>query len=249
MIVDVIPTVKDLTPQKIYGKTAIVLDIFRCTSTIVTALANGCKEIVPLRSTQEMESIAGKYQSNTTLTAGEHNGAKLLGFDLGNSPLEFTESLVRDKTILMVTTNGTDTIKSCKPAKHVLIGSLLNLGAACSRATTYQTDITIVCAGTSGNIALEDIMAAGNYVARLKKYYQEVRLSDPARTFYYLYKYFQNNLSQILTTSRSGQNLRNLGYEQDIVFCLQESIYKIAPVFKNNSIQLNQSNLCCSDMF
>ncbi|MHB9094485.1 MAG: 2-phosphosulfolactate phosphatase, partial [Eubacteriales bacterium] len=74
MIVDVIPTLKELTPQKIYGKTAIVLDIFRCTSTIVTALANGCKEVVPQLSFQEVATAAAKYPINDFLLAGEING-------------------------------------------------------------------------------------------------------------------------------------------------------------------------------
>ncbi|MCL4442259.1 MAG: 2-phosphosulfolactate phosphatase [Firmicutes bacterium] len=249
MIVDVIPTLKELTPQKIYGKTAIVLDIFRCTSTIVTALANGCKEVVPQLSFQEVDTAAAKYPINDFLLAGEINGQKIPGWNLGNSPVEYTEYPVRDKTILLTTTNGTNAIKACKPAKSVLIGSFLNLSAVCSRAVTDQKDIVIVCAGTQGNIALEDIMAAGCHISRLKKYYQDVRLTDLSRTFYYLYNYFRDNLFKVLSASRSALNLQKLGYERDIAFCLQKNIYKIAPVLKNNTIQLNHPVLLSNDMF
>jgi 2-phosphosulfolactate phosphatase len=249
MIVDVIPSLKDLNPPKIYGKTVIVLDIFRCTSTIVTALANGCKEVIPARSVMEAREIASKYEPGTVVLAGEIKGAKIDDFDFGNSPLEFSQEAIRDKTVILSTTNGTEAIKSSKPAKNIIISSFLNVSAACSRAVTYHKDIIIVCSGTEGNISLEDLMAAGCHVSRLKQYYQDVRLSDQARTFYYLYKYFQENLLQVLQTSRSGLNLQNLGYEQDIPFCLQQNIYKLAPVFNNNSVQLQHANFVNVDVF
>lgn len=249
MIVDIIPSLKDLSPPKIYGKTVIVLDIFRCTSSIVTALANGCKEVVPVRSPLEAKETAAKYAAGTVVLAGEIKGAKIDNFDLGNSPLEFSQEAIRDKTVILSTTNGTEAIKASKPAKNIIIGSFLNVSAACSRAVTYHKDIVIVCSGADGNIALEDLMGAGCHVSRLKQYYQDVRLSDQARTFYYLYQYFKKNLLQVLQTSRSGLNLQNLGYEKDIPFCLQKNLYKLAPVYQNNSVQLQHANFVKIDVF
>ncbi len=238
MLVDVIPTVKEVSAQKIYGKTVIVLDIFRCTSTIVTALANGCTEVIPVSSPQEARTVAAKYPQNKCVTAGEINGAKVHGFDLGNSPLEFLDYPLRGKPVILATTNGTDSIKKSKQAKHVLIGSFLNMNAVCSRALSLQRDIIMVCAGTRGNIALEDIMAAGCYACTFGKHNQDIRLSELSRTFYYLYNFFQEHLTQILWTSRSALNLRKLGYENDIKFCLQKNKYRIVPVFRQNSIKL-----------
>lgn len=249
MIVDIIPSTKDLSPPRIYGKTVIVLDIFRCTSTIVTALANGCKEVIPARSAAEALEIAAKMDANTYVLAGEVKGAKIENFDFGNSPLEFSQNVIRNKTVILSTTNGTEAIKASKPAKNIIISSFLNIAAACSRAVTYHRDIVIVCSGTNGNIALEDLMAAGCHVSRLKQFYQEIRLSEQARTFYYLYKYFKENLHQVLQTSRSGLNLQNLGYEKDIPFCLQKNIYKLAPVYKNNSVQLQYASLVNNEVF
>lgn len=249
MIVDVIASLKDLSPPKIYGKTVIVLDIFRCTSTIVTALANGCREVIPARSALEAKEIAAKLEANTFVLAGEVKGKKIEDFDFGNSPLEFSQEVIRDKTVILSTTNGADAIKSSKPAKHIIISSFLNVSAACSMAVTYHKDIVIVCSGRNGNIALEDLMGAGCHVSRLMQYHQDVRLSDQARTFYYLYNYFKENLLQVLQTSRSGLNLQTLGYEKDIPFCLQKNIYKLAPVFKNNSVQLQYANLTNNEVF
>ncbi len=240
MTVDVIPTLKEMTPHKIYRKTVIVLDIFRCTSTVVTALANGCKEVIPVFTPEEAELIITKAPRSSYLLAGESGGIKLPGFDLGNSPLEFSDCAVRGKKVILATTNGTAAIKRCKPAKHVLIGSFLNLNAVCSCALAYQKDITIVCAGTQGNIALEDVLAAGCLITVLKKCLQDIRLSEPARTFYYLYNYFKDHLNRILSTSRNGLNLQKLGYSQDIEFCLQKNRYNIVPILKQNSIKLTQ---------
>lgn len=240
MNVDIIPTLKEVRAQKIYGKTVIVLDIFRCSSTIVTALANGCTEIIPALTPQEAKTILEKIHSENVLIAGEIRGSRCKDFKTGNSPLEFRGSLVKNKTIILTTTNGTKAIRHCKPAKHVLIGSFLNVNAVCSRALGYQKDIIIVCAGSQGNIALEDVLAAGYHVSMLKKQMPDIRFGELARTFYYLYLYFKNNLKQILSTTRSGVNLQNLGYTEDIEYCLQENKFRVVPIFKNNTIRLTQ---------
>ncbi|PKM81890.1 MAG: 2-phosphosulfolactate phosphatase [Firmicutes bacterium HGW-Firmicutes-14] len=241
VFVDVIPSPKDLTPQKIYGKTVIVLDIFRCTSTIITALANGAAEVVPAFTPQEALSILARKDDRSTVSAGEFLGIKIEKFDLGNSPLEFTEENIGGKTVILATTNGTRAIRSCKPAKNIFIGSFLNLNSVCSRALGYHRDTVLVCAGTRGNIALEDIMCAGCYVGELVKAEPDMKLSELARTFFYLYEYFKDNLYQMLRTCRSGIRLQKLGYQKDIDFCLQKNRYKIVPIYRHNTIKLSPS--------
>lgn len=242
MIVDIIPSLKDLTSQKIYGKTVIVLDIFRCTSTIVSALANGCREIIPATDPEEAIVSISKYSSKQSiLIAGEIAGQKLPCFQLGNSPFEFSKNKINGKKIILSTTNGTTAIRNCKSAKHVLIGSFLNVSAVCSCALGYRKDIVVVCSGTRGSIALEDVMAAGCHAVKLKELSIDVKLSELAKTFSYLYLHFRDNLKHLLTESRSGINLINLGYEKDIDECLQFDKYKTVPVFINNSIKINKT--------
>lgn len=243
MIVDVIPSIKEVTPQKIYGKTVIILDIFRCTSTIVTASANGCLEIIPVVDVEEAIHVSSRLEAGTFIIAGEIGGEQINGFDLGNSPLEFSKERVFGKKIILSTTNGTRAIKACKPAKNMLVGSFLNAGAVTSCAVGYSRDITIVCAGTKGNLSLEDVMGAGYHVAQLKKYTEDIRLSELAKTFFYLYEYFKDHLNQLLVTTRSGSNLQRLGYGSDIDYCLQKNIYKVVPVFRQNLIKPARSLL------
>lgn len=241
MIVDIIPSLKELSSQKIYGKTVIVIDIFRCTSTIVSALANGCKEIIPVEDPQEAKTILTKFDDKNCMIAGENKGEKISGYPLGNSPIEFLQQPIKNKKIVLSTTNGTKAIKNCKSAKNVLIGSFLNVSAVCSCAIGYHKDIVIVCSGSRGSIALEDVMAAGCHVAKLKDLSIDIRLSELAKTFYYLYLHFQDHLKQLLVESRSGINLVKLGYEKDIDECLQFDKYKAVPVFNHNSIKLKKT--------
>lgn len=243
MMVDVIPSIKELTPQKIYGKTAIVLDIFRCTSTIVTASANGCSEVIPVLNAEEAVEVSSRHEKGSYIIAGELGGKKIRGFELGNSPYEFSKDKVFGKKIILTTTNGTRAIKACKPAKNLLIGSFINAGAVTSCAFGYSKDIIIVCAGSNGGLALEDVLGAGYLVAQLKQYTEEIRQSELAKTFYYLYMYFKDHLNRLLASTRSGSNLQSLGYAADIDFCLQQNIYKVVPVFRNNSIKSAHSLL------
>lgn len=236
--VEIIPTLKDLSPAKIYGKTAIVLDVFRCSSSIITALANGCPEVMPALTPQEALAISAKLVPESYLLAGEIRGLQLSEFSLGNSPREFTRETIKGRRIILSTTNGTKAIRSCKPAKHVLIGSFLNVKSVCSWALGYQKDIVLVCAGTRGSIALEDVLAAGCHVGYLLKASEEIRISELAKTFYYLYSYFEDNLHQVLTSSRSGVQLKKFGCERDVGYCLQMNKFNIAPIFRQNSVKL-----------
>ena len=118
----------DLIPfTDLSGKIVVAIDILRATSTITTALANGAISVRPVLTPEDALEIAG--QDKETLCCGEREGLKIEGFDLGNSPSQFTAELVSGKRIVTTTTNGTRTINSCGPAQSLLVGSFLNLSA------------------------------------------------------------------------------------------------------------------------
>src|SRR5580700_10844441 len=87
----------------------VVFDILRATSTFVTALHNGAKEIFPTFA----ESLAEHHKEKRpeVLLGGERHGVKIHAFgrdyDFGNSPREYTPEKVKGKTIISTTTNGT----------------------------------------------------------------------------------------------------------------------------------------------
>ncbi|MDH5596295.1 MAG: 2-phosphosulfolactate phosphatase, partial [Candidatus Bathyarchaeota archaeon] len=103
----------------------VVIDVLRCCSTIVMALANGAKEVIPTKTIREAQALHKKHPE--FLLAGERKGLKPIGFNLGNSPLEFSSNIVKEKHVVLTTTSGTKAICSSKKARWVLIGAFFNV--------------------------------------------------------------------------------------------------------------------------
>lgn len=117
MKIDIIISADDIVESKIEGKIAVVIDMFRATSVIVTALNNGCIEVIPYLTIEETIEHANKLNREERVLGGERNAIKIDGFDASNSPLEYTGELIKDKTLLMTTTNGTRTLVKATNAK------------------------------------------------------------------------------------------------------------------------------------
>ncbi|MCA9297739.1 MAG: 2-phosphosulfolactate phosphatase, partial [Phycisphaerales bacterium] len=107
MRIDVFFTVDEVDPALLPGTTVVVVDVVRATTTITEALANGARGIYPTASIEEAVKLASSLGREDALLCGERKGAKIEGFDLGNSPREFTRAAVEDKRLVMSTTNGT----------------------------------------------------------------------------------------------------------------------------------------------
>jgi len=145
----------------------VVFDVLRATSTIVTALHNGAKAVIPVAEISEALAIRQKQPG--VLLGGERDGVRIRAaqtggrdFDLGNSPREYTPEKVRGKTIVSTTTNGTRALRACAGAQTVLAASFLNLTATAQFIRQLQpAELLLVCAGTRENMADEDVLAAG----------------------------------------------------------------------------------------
>ena len=176
MKIDVILSPKDLPAparRDLRGAVCVVFDVLRATSTMVTALHHGARAIVPVA--EIAEALAIRRQQPDILLGGERDGVRIrsaqtgdVDFDLGNSPREYTAAVVRDKTIVSTTTNGTRALRACAGAQTVLAASFLNLSATASWLRQVQpTEVMLVCAGTRENVATEDVLAAGALVEML----------------------------------------------------------------------------------
>lgn len=211
----------------------IVLDIFRATTSIVTAFANGCAGITPVLSTEDA-SIAAS-QIGPVLLAGERQSITIEGYDLGNSPYEFSQDRVQDQQIVMTTTNGTIAIKATEGACHTLIGSFLNATAVCQQGKGYGKDILIVCAGTDGLFSLEDALCAGLLV-QLLTVDGEPLLTDAARGALLMYTQAKDKLVEIGVSSHNGKRLFDLNRMDDVVYCLQTDILDRVPEYIEGKI-------------
>lgn len=153
-------TSAEVDPARIQKSTAVVIDVIRATSTIVEALANGAQAVYPTLSTDEAIRLANSLGREDTVLCGERKGLKVEGFDLGNSPREFTPDRVRGRRLVMSTTNGTRAFLAAQGAERVLAGSLLNLSEV-TRALEGAAEVTFVCAGKEDRFSLDDALCAG----------------------------------------------------------------------------------------
>src|SRR5687767_15518577 len=154
-----------VAPEQLAGKTVVVIDVLRATTTIVQALAAGAKEIIPCLEVSEAKRMA-KQCKRPKVLGGERSGGKIEGFDLGNSPAEYTPKAIKGKSVYFTTTNGTRAMQTCKHAERVFLGAFTNFSALCDLLALAK-GLELVCAGTNGQITREDVLLAGAICSRL----------------------------------------------------------------------------------
>jgi 2-phosphosulfolactate phosphatase len=145
------------------GGIAVVIDVLRASTTIATALAHGATGVRPVADLAEARALATRLGPGTLL-GGERGGVRIGGFDLGNSPREYTPQRVAGKTIVITTTNGTAALHASRAAREILVGAIVNRSAvaAAIRGLAAPGDaVHLVCAGTDGRVSAEDVLAAG----------------------------------------------------------------------------------------
>ena len=230
---------EEIKNTELAGKLVVVIDVLRASSTIVTALANGCRGFIPILSPKQAREEAQQFEKERVLLGGEREGKKIEGFDLGNSPREYKREVVKDKTVIFSTTNGVKTLEMVKDARRIIIGSFLNLQAVCNYCTNYQGDILIICAGKEGKYSLEDTACAGTLVDSLKNILSDThQQSDANLTALLVYEKFNNNTLAILRKSQHGRYLENIGLGEDLKFCSQVDFFHIVPIFREGIISI-----------
>ena len=231
------------------GGTCVVIDVLRATTTIVTALAAGARSIWPCSSIDEARERArdvlkGFPRPSTSATApetvvlgGERGGLKIEGFDLGNSPAEYTAESVGGKAVVLTTTNGTKALLHAVGAKPIL-GAFVNLSAVC-RELGGSVQVDLLCAGTDGKITREDVLLAGAIVARLTEepHWQPDDQALIARDAWLHVagrmsgNDLQARLVAALRASRGGRNLIEIGMAADIELAADIDRFTIVPRF------------------
>ncbi len=167
MKIDVTFLPSQLENRKLAGKTVVVIDVLRATSTIATALANGCREVIPILEPADAEAVVRDLPPGSFLQGGERRGLKIPGFDLGNSPREYRPEVVGGKTVVLSTTNGTRAAILSREADAVAFGSLLNARAVADYCRERCSELILACAGRVGDFSLEDTVCAGMMISYL----------------------------------------------------------------------------------
>ena len=235
------------TPEAVHDRTwlrdriVVVVDVLRASSTMVTALVNGCRGIVPVEDATEAVDMTRTLDD--ALLCGERGGQMIPGFVLGNSPHEYTAQTVAGRTLILSTTNGTKAVARAREARLTLIGSLLN-AQALAEALCHTCEKSpgeecfILCSGTNGRFSLDDILCAGAIAHRLDGMRALECIDDAAAASLTLYRAAKDELEAALRATAHGCHLTAIGAGKDITYCAREDIYDAVPWMQDGIIRL-----------
>jgi len=239
MNISVIPTAQQAQGVNFSGQTAVVIDVLRATSVITTALENGAREVIPVKTVEEAQSVYAQCDAAKTLRGGERNALKIEGFDLSNSPLEYKKKVVEGKTLILTTTNGTNAINNIIGADEVVLACFRNVAAVVEHIVGLShrgsRDIAIVCAGTESHFSLDDGLCAGMIIELLKQQ-TEVETDDLGLLLHRFYNESKDNLFGALSGCYHLKRLFTMGFYDDIKFCLETNCVQTVPVLENGKI-------------
>jgi 2-phosphosulfolactate phosphatase len=226
-----------LTPALLNGfperdAIVVIIDVFRATSSICAAFANGVSSIIPVASTEEAE----EYKRKGYLVAGERDGIVLDFADFGNSPFNFSPNLIAGKTVVYTTTNGTRTIQMASQFSMVLIGSFLNADAVVDFLKGSDKDVLLLCAGWKDKFNLEDTVCAGYIANELIRSDSFTTVCDSALASMDLWSIAGNDLRGYIEKAAHRARLRLKKLDDCIDFCLTRGVTDIIPELKEGAL-------------
>lgn len=228
----------EVDPAAVSGRTAVVIDVIRATSTMVEALANGAAAIYPTLQTDDAIRLASSLGREDTLLCGERKGLAVEGFEFGNSPREFTREKVEGKRLVMSTTNGTRAFLAASGAERVVAGSFLNLSAV-AEAVSDAPAISIICAGKENHFSMDDALCAGHLIRALTALREGVTMGDASRAALTFVEIYRAD-AEFLASTAAGQALVEIGLEADLPFCAQIDRHALVPEMYERMIRLPQ---------
>ena len=230
-------------PNDIAGRPVLVVDVLRTTTTMVAALANGAKAVLPTATAEEALRVAANLERDTVLLAGEKGMHTIEGFALGNSPAEMTEETVGGKTLVMATTNGTGATVTAEPGKPVLVGAITNFSAVVEQAKALYADtedFVILCSGRERAFALEDAYVAGRFAQALipGRQRRSADLNDAALAALELVRRYGDKWKNAVSASTAAKQLRANGFRNDVLAATEVDTQTVVPVYANRLVTL-----------
>ena len=224
---------------ELHDRVVLVIDVLRASTSIAAALNNGARAVIPFQGVDEAMTRARSLERSDVLLAGERKMVPIRGFDLGNSPGEFTPAVVQGKTIVMTTTNGTAALAGAQGAHEVLVGSFANYSVVVAwlrAAARADKSITLVCAGTDGRFALEDAICAGRFVRAIARRGIEAELGDAARIAAMIDRQMGADLPSVLRDSEHGRALIEAGHGDDVAYCATLDTNPVVPIYRDRQV-------------
>lgn len=235
------PLPKLVAENALAGSTVVVIDLLRASTTICQALASGAVEVVPFLEIADAQAAAAAAEDRDKIVlGGERGGRQIEGFNLGNSPAEYTRKAVAGRRVFLTTTNGTRALDHARLARRVVVGSFVNLSAV-AESVRDESRIDILCAGTDGEVTREDLLAAGAMVDAIcfsdvgvgkHKDAAESTRSDWRRmceTARAAGRTVSAQLASEFRDTLGGRNVLSIGMDRDLVDCAQIDSLDIVP--------------------
>jgi 2-phosphosulfolactate phosphatase len=225
----------ELTPTDEAPECAIAVDVLRATSTMATVLAAGGEAVQVFSDLDQLLDVSETWSPEKRLRAGERGGSKVAGFELGNSPLDCTEELVKGRRLFISTTNGTRALTRIQKAPIVIAAALINRAAVVNFILEKQPEtVWIVGSGWEGSFSLEDTVCAGAIAHSLWQQTQipleELAGNDEVAGAIALYSQWQENLLGLFHQASHGKRLLRLECHEDLKYCSQTDILDVLPM-------------------
>ncbi len=240
-----------LDELELRDKIVVVIDVLRASTTITYAMQAGAREIIPVASVEQAMKIVGNLHSTSTILCGERGGKRIEGFQLGNSPFEYTPEAVQGKALILTTTNGALALTKAKYARQCFVSSFVNLSATVEALATIEgmasEHLILVCSGREEEFSLEDATCAGMLITRLQTRFPAApsredgtiqdHLSDSARAALSVSRQYGSDIYKTLIESDHGRNLIELGFEADILAASQIDSVPLVPILEQTVIK------------
>lgn len=218
----------------LHNTIVVIIDVFRATTTIATALYNGAARVIPVAEVEECKRLGEEIDGS--ITAGEREGRVIEGLQYGNSPAEYPREFVENKTLVLTTTNGTKLLHMAfaKGCDEVITGSFVNLTAVCEHLLKQNKNVVLGCSGWKDRFNLEDTLFAGAVIDRVKDRF--TIHDDSSLMATEMFKLHQNDLYNFIQLTTHWHRLSAYGMQKDLHYCVSFDVANVLPVFKNGEL-------------
>jgi 2-phosphosulfolactate phosphatase len=217
------------------GSIVVIIDVLRATSTIATALHNGAKSIIPVESVAECIRLGKEME---VITAGERDGQIAEGLSYGNTPFQYTPEFIKNKTLVLTTTNGTRLLHMALAdgAKSIITGSFPNLSAVCNYLLGQKQNVVLACAAWKDKVNIEDTLFAGAVISKLKSKFSIN--CDSSQMALSLYRAAKPDLFEFMKKKNASHYHRLMGFgcEKDIRYCLSADEAPVLPIYQDGRL-------------
>jgi 2-phosphosulfolactate phosphatase len=216
----------------------VIIDVFRATTTIATALYNGAARVIPVAEVEECKRLGNQIAGS--ITAGEREGRVIQGLQYGNSPAEYPREFIENKTLVLTTTNGTKLLHMAfaKGCAEVVTGSFVNLSAVCNYLLSQNKNVVLGCSGWKDRFNLEDTLFAGAVIDRVKDHY--TIHDDSSLMANQMFSLHKKDLYEFIQLTTHWHRLSVYGMQKDLQYCVSFDVANVLPVFRDGELVVAQ---------